>query len=74
LNYFEAHQLLDQHREGIHDYSILQVTTALWLTGDIDFLSEATRSFGNDGKNGWSEGPCLAQSEGTRQTGIFPRN
>lgn len=35
MNYFDAHKLLDQTRNG-HDHSEADITAALELTGDID--------------------------------------
>ena len=35
MNYFDAHKLLDETRDG-HDHSESDITAALELTGDID--------------------------------------
>jgi hypothetical protein len=35
MNYFEAHNLLNETRDG-HDHSEADITAALELTGDID--------------------------------------
>ena len=35
MNYFDAHKLLDETRNG-HDHSESDITAALELTGDID--------------------------------------
>ena len=35
MNLFQANQILDRHKEGSHAYSLLTITKALYLTGDI---------------------------------------
>jgi hypothetical protein len=35
MNLFEANKILDRHKEGSHAYSLLTITKALYLTGDI---------------------------------------
>jgi len=35
MNYYQAHKLLDETREG-HDHTEADITSALELTGDID--------------------------------------
>ena len=35
MNRIEANQLLDEHKSGIRIYPIVEVTKALWFTGDL---------------------------------------
>lgn len=35
MNIQEANKILDRHKEGSHAYSLLTITKALYLTGDI---------------------------------------
>ena len=35
MTYDQAHTILDRHKEGSHAYSLLTITKALYLTGDI---------------------------------------
>ena len=60
MNLFQANQILDRHKEGSHAYSLLTITKALYLTGDIGAHEElrSTRLdqeiFG-EGEGSWTE-------------------
>lgn len=60
----EANQLLDEHKNGINNYSNLAVTKALWFTGDLrgtspkDLIASC-----QDGENAGFQASCLAQGE-----------
>ena len=57
VNYFEAHKLLDQVRDG-HNHTFDDITKALELVGDLD------GDICTDGTGCWRPGPE------TRQTGL----
>jgi hypothetical protein len=59
MNLFEANKILDQHREGSHVYSMLTISRALFLTGDIP---DEPETLGTDGEDSWSKDLCLEQS------------
>jgi len=62
----QANELLDRQKDGIVRQSIVKVTEALWVTGDIASpLPRHARPFDNDGINEWLESLCVAQSKGT---------
>ena len=50
MNYYQAHKLLDETRNG-HDHSKADITAALELTGDID------PELCGDGTSWWGSGP-----------------
>ena len=53
MNINDANLILDRHKEGTHVYSMLTITRALYITGDIQ---QEPESFGSDGKKpGWKE-------------------
>lgn len=60
MNLEQAHQILTRHKEGSHAYSLLTVTQALFLTGDIRLEPPA---LGEDGEDTWGEDVCLDSSE-----------
>ena len=65
----QANELLDKQKDGIVRQSIVKVTEALWVTGDIASpLPKHARPFDNDGINEWMESLCLAQSERTGES------
>ena len=57
----QANKILDQHKEGSHVYSMLTITRALFLTGDIPNEPPA---LGTDGEDSGVQEPCLVESEG----------
>jgi len=59
-----ANQLLDEHKNGINNYSNLAVTRALWICGDLrgTSVSDLIASC-QDGENTGVQAPCLAQGE-----------
>ena len=60
----EANQLLDEHKNGINSYSMLAVTRALWVCGDLRGtpISDLIASC-QDGENSGVQAPCLAQGQ-----------
>ena len=66
MNRNEANELLDKQKDGIVRQSLIKVTEALWVTGDIASpLPKHARPFDPDGINEWLESLCLGQSERT---------
>ena len=66
MNRNEANKLLDKQKDGIVRQSLIKVTEALWVTGDISrSLPIHARPFDNDGINEWMESTRLAQGERT---------
>ena len=62
----QANELLDKQKDGIVRQSLIKVTEALRITGDISrSLPVHARPFDNDGINEWLESLCVAQSERT---------
>jgi hypothetical protein len=62
----QANELLDKQKDGIVRQSLIKVTEALWVTGDIASpLPRHARPFDPDGISEWLESLCLGQSEGT---------
>jgi hypothetical protein len=60
----EANQLLDEHKNGINNYSKLAVTRALWVCGDLRGASVSDLiASGQDGENSGVQASCLAQGE-----------
>ena len=59
MTYEQAHQILDQHREG-RFYTMSTINSALQLTGD---LSEAFDASVEVGEASWMEGRSLAHSQ-----------
>jgi len=64
MNRLEANQLLDEHKNGINNYSNLAVTRALWICGDLrgTSVSDLIASC-QDGENSGFQAPRLAQGE-----------
>jgi hypothetical protein len=68
LNYFEAHNRLDEVREGAN-YHLNQINQALFLTGDLDgfqpSLRQTSGTFSPDGASGWMGSLCETESQRT---------
>ena len=62
MNINDANLILDRHKEGTHAYSMLTITKALFITGDI---SEEPGTLGTDGKDTWMERAQLVESQTT---------
>jgi len=62
---FEANTLLDEHKNGIKIHSVVEVTKALWLTGDLKGISRKLDTPHSIGINAGMERIRLASSEGT---------
>lgn len=63
MNLEQANQILDRHKEGSHVYSMLTVTKALFITGDVLREPEA---LGLDGEDAWGEESCMDESQAIR--------
>ena len=60
----EANQLLDEHKNGINNYSKLAVTRALWVCGDLRGTSPADLIAScQDGENTGFQTAHMAQGE-----------
>ena len=72
MNYYQAHKLLDETRNG-HNHSESDITAALELTGDIDpdLLGNGI-SWWRSSPEGWTPGLPLTTLSGigTRFSGI----
>ena len=60
MNHKEANTILDRHKEGSHAYSLLTITKALYLTGDIGAHEELRSegmvdSLSGEGEGSWTE-------------------
>jgi hypothetical protein len=65
----EAHQILDEQKNGTRLHPIVKITRALWTTGDIGrTLPAHSRPFDRNGINEWLESTRMAQSTGTGQS------
>ena len=65
----QANELLDKQKDGIVRQSIVKVTQALWVTGDIASpLPRHARPFDPDGISEWLESLCVASSERTGES------
>ena len=67
MNYFEAHNRLDEVRAGAQ-YHIKQINQALELTGDLDGFNPSLRptsgTLSPDGYAGWMGSLCETESQG----------
>ena len=68
MNRQEAHQILDEQKNGTRIHPIIKITRALRTTGDIGrALPTHSRPFDLDGINQWLESTRLAQGAGDGQ-------
>lgn len=58
MTYEQANQILDRHREGSHIYSMLTISRALFLTGD---LPDEPETLGTHGEDSWVQESCLVE-------------
>ena len=70
--YEDAKRILDKHKEGSHEYSLLTINRALYLTGDI--VSESVRLACEVGKYERLERIYMAKSEGTERDSVIQGN
>ena len=69
----EAHRILDTQKDGTRLHPVINITEALWVTGDISrSLPIHARPFDSDGINEWMESSRMAQGERTGDT--LPRD
>ena len=67
----QANELLDKQKDGIVRQSLIKVTEALWVTGDIASpLPKHARPFDPDGITEWLESLCVGQSERTGESSL----
>jgi len=72
MNYEDAKRILDKHKEGSHDYSMLTINRALYLTGDI--VSDSVRLACEVGKYERLERVHMEQNEGTERDSVIQWN
>jgi len=60
----QANKLLDEVKDGNHFATILEITKALWQTGDLR-ISENLTSFDLDGIDARREKICMGQGKET---------
>lgn len=60
----QANKILDEIKDGNHYATIIEITKALWQTGDLR-VPENLTSFDLDGINARREKICLGQSTDT---------
>ena len=60
----QANKLLDEVKDGNHFATILEITKALWQTGDLR-IPENLTSFDLDGIDARREKICMGQGEET---------
>ena len=63
MNLHQANTILDRHKEGSHAYSLLTITKALYLTGDIRAHEELRSEGMVDSLSGEDEGSWTKRSE-----------
>ena len=61
----EANRLLDEHRNGIRIHPVVEVTKALWVTGDLRRVSTDPNPSRKNGLHARMERLRLASSERT---------
>ena len=72
MTYEDAKRILDRHKEGSHEYSLLTINRALCITGDI--VSESVRLACEVGEYKRLERVHMAQGEGIRRDSAIQRN
>ena len=72
MTYEDAKRILDRHKEGSHEYSLLTINRALCITGDI--VSEQTRMACEVGEYKRLERIYVAQGEGIRRDSVIQGN
>ena len=60
MNRQEANTLLDEHKNGIRIHPVVEVTKALWLTGDLKGIRKLPEPSNSDGLDKGLEGSCMA--------------
>ena len=60
MNRQEANTLLDEHKHGIRIHPIVEVTKALWLSGDLKGIQKLPEPPNPDGLDNGLEGSCMA--------------
>ena len=67
MNYFEAHQILDQVKDNL-SYNLDTINKALELTGDLDIGQlerEASSASHRYGSEAWLDSLCQGKGAGT---------
>ena len=65
MNRKEANDLLEEHKLGIRIHPIVEVTKALWVTGDLKGVPRHLKPSNTDGINSGMEGSRMVSGEGT---------
>ena len=61
----EANHLLEEHKLGIRIHPVVEVTKALWVTGDLKGIPRHLKPPSPNGINAGMEGSRLVSGEGT---------
>ena len=61
----EANTLLDEHKLGIRIHPVVEITKALWVTGDLKGIPRHLKPPSSDGINTRMERSRMASGEGT---------
>jgi len=61
----EANNLLEEHKLGIRIHPVVEVTKALWVTGDLKGIRRNPEPSDEDGDNTRMERIRLVSSQGT---------
>ena len=61
----EANRILDEHKNGIKQHPVVEVTKALWVTGDLRRVRTDSSAPGKDGINTRMERLRMASGERT---------
>jgi hypothetical protein len=61
----EANHLLEEHKLGIRIHTVVEVTKALWVTGDLKGIPRHAKPLSPDGINAGMERTRLVSGEGT---------
>jgi hypothetical protein len=65
MNREEANHLLEEHKLGIRIHTVVEVTKALWVTGDLKGIPRHAKPFSSDGINTGMERSCMVSGERT---------
>ena len=65
MNREEANHLLEEHKLGIRIHTVVEVTKALWITGDLKGIPRHLKPSNPDGINTRVEGSRMVSGEGS---------
>lgn len=63
MNREEANHLLEEHKLGIRIHTVVEVTKALWVTGDLKGIPRHAKSPSPDGLNTGMERSCMVSGK-----------